>query len=211
MKTDDLITLLSHNADPVPKLSVARLLLPVALVGGVVAASVTLAILGLIPREMFFEPGPWIKILYASALALSAAWLFSRSGKPGASSRQALHTLLGVVLVMGLAGLVAYLNTPESGRAAALMGHSWFSCPWTIMGLSLPMMAGSFWVMKRLAPTNLSLAGAACGLFSGAVAALAYALACTEAGAPFIALWYTLGIGICGATGTLLGPKLLNW
>lgn len=211
MKTDDLITMLSHDAGPAPKLSVARRLLPAALAGGVVAATIALTILGLIPNEMFFEPGPWIKIVYASTLALATAWLVVRLGKPGASGTQAIYTVFGVVLIMVFSGLMSYLGTPESERAAALMGHSWLVCPWAICGLSLPVMTGAFWAMKGFAPTNLPLAGAACGLFSGAVAAIAYALACTEAAAPFIAIWYTLGIALCGALGALLGPKLLNW
>lgn len=211
MKTDDLITMLSHEAGSAPKVSVVKRLLPASLAGGVVAASVVLTILGLIPNEMFLEPGPWIKIAYASTLAMAAGWLVSRLGKPGASGTQAIYAVLGVVLIMVFSGLMSYLGTPESERAAALMGHSWLDCPWAILGLSLPVMAGAFWAMKGLAPTNLPLAGAACGLFSGAVAALAYALACTEPAAPFIAIWYTLGIALCGALGALLGPKLLNW
>ena len=43
------------------------------------------------------------------------------------------------------------------------------------------------------------------------LAALAYALACTEPAAPFIAVWYTLGIALCGVLGAALGPKLLRW
>jgi hypothetical protein len=211
MKTDDLITMLSREAGSAPKVSVVKRLLPVSLAGGVVAASVVLTILGLIPNEMFLEPGPWIKIAYASTLAMAAGWLVSRLGRPGASGTQAIYAVLGVVLIMVFSGLMSYLGTPESERAAALMGHSWLVCPWAILGLSLPVMAGAFWAMKGLAPTNLPLAGAACGLFSGAVAALAYALACTEPAAPFIAIWYTLGIALCGALGALLGPKLLNW
>jgi hypothetical protein len=211
MKTDDLITMLSREAGSAPKVSVVKRLLPVSLAGGVVAASVVLTILGLIPNEMFLEPGPWIKIAYASTLAMAAGWLVSRLGRPGASGIQAIYAVLGVVLIMVFSGLMSYLGTPESERAAALMGHSWLVCPWAILGLSLPVMAGAFWAMKGLAPTNLPLAGAACGLFSGAVAALAYALACTEPAAPFIAIWYTLGIALCGALGALLGPKLLNW
>lgn len=211
MKTDDLITMLSREAGSAPKVSVVKRLLPVSLAGGVVAASVVLTILGLIPNEMFLELGPWIKIAYASTLAMAAGWLVSRLGRPGASGTQAIYAVLGVVLIMVFSGLMSYLGTPESERAAALMGHSWLVCPWAILGLSLPVMAGAFWAMKGLAPTNLPLAGAACGLFSGAVAALAYALACTEPAAPFIAIWYTLGIALCGALGALLGPKLLNW
>ena len=211
MKTNDLITMLSREAGPAETVSASARLMPVGILGGLVAAALALGVLGLIPNTMFIEPGPWIKIVYAGSLVLAAAYLLTRWGKPGASSKQPLFIVVGTILLMALAGFASYLATPEPERTAALMGHSWLVCPWTIVTLSLPVMAGAFWAMKGLAPTNLPLAGAACGLFSGSVAALAYAFACTEPAAPFIAIWYTLGIALCSALGALLGPKLLNW
>ena len=211
MKTDELITMISNQAGPAPKVSVANRLVPAGIVGGLIAAAIVLGVLGLIPGEMFSEPGPWIKIGYASTLAIAAGWLFARLGKPGASGKQATSAVVGVVMIMLIAGVLSYLGTPASERAAALLGHSWLVCPWAILALSLPVMAGAFWAMRGFAPTDLTAAGAACGLFSGSVAALAYALACTEPAAPFIAVWYTLGIALCGVLGAVLGPKLLRW
>jgi hypothetical protein len=63
----------------------------------------------------------------------------------------------------------------------------------------------------RFAPTRLRLAGAAAGLFSGAVGAVVYCFHCPELDAPFIAFWYLLGILIPAAAGALLGPRLLRW
>lgn len=211
MKTVDVIDLLSKEAGPARHVSMARGLVPAGLLGGLIAAVLALTVLGLIPQSMFTEPGPWIKMVYASALVFAAAWLVSRLGKPGASGMQACLAVLGVVGVMAMSGVISYLATPEPDRAAALMGHSWLVCPWAILSLSLPVLAGSFWAMRGLAPTRLTRAGAACGVFSGAVAALAYALACTEPAAPFIAVWYTLGIALSGALGAFLGPKFLQW
>ena len=45
----------------------------------------------------------------------------------------------------------------------------------------------------------------------GAVAALAYALYCDEMQAPFLAIWYVLGMGIPAAVGWVVGPRLLRW
>ncbi|WP_291808653.1 DUF1109 domain-containing protein [Limnobacter sp.] len=211
MKTDDLITMIANQAGPAPKVSVTNRLVPAGIGGGLIAAAIVLGVLGLIPGDMFSEPGPWIKIGYASTLAIAASWLFARLGKPGASGKQATSAVVGVVMIMLIAGVLSYLGTPASERAAALLGHSWLVCPWAILALSLPVMAGAFWAMRGFAPTDLTAAGAACGLFSGSVAALAYALACTEPAAPFIAVWYTLGIALCGVLGAVLGPKLLRW
>lgn len=211
MKTADLIDLLSNEAGPAQKVSMTSRLVPVGLMGGLVCAILVLAWLGLIPQSMFAEPGPWIKMVYASALMGAATWLTARLGRPGASGLLPFVSVLLVVGVMALSGVISYLGTPEPHRPAALMGHSWLVCPWIILGLSLPVMTGAFWAMRGLAPTKLALSGAACGVFSGAVAAFAYALACTEPSAPFIAVWYTLGIALSGALGAFLGPKFLQW
>lgn len=211
MKTDDLISMLSKDAGPIAPVTLSHRLVPAGLLGGAFASLVIIGILGLVPTAMFAEPGPWIKLAYAGALCCSAAWLAGRLGKPGAPRGHALFSVLMVALLMMLAGTFSYLATPEPDRMAALMGHSWLVCPWAILGLSLPVMVGVFWAMKALAPTHLTLAGAACGLFAGAVAAMAYALACTEPAAPFIAIWYTLGMALSSALGAVLGPKVLAW
>lgn len=211
MKTDDLIAMIANEAGPAPRVSVTHRLIPAGVLGGLTAAAIVVGVLGLIPSTMFAEPGPWIKIGYAGTLAVTGAWLFSRLGKPGASGKQAAFAVIAVISIMAMAGILSYLGTPEAERATALLGHSWLVCPWAILALSLPVMAGTFWAMRGFAPTNLVFAGAACGLFSGATAAVAYALACTEPAAPFIAVWYTLGIALCGLLGAALGPKLLRW
>jgi hypothetical protein len=65
--------------------------------------------------------------------------------------------------------------------------------------------------MRGLGPTNLRAAGAIAGLTSGGVGAAVYALHCPESAAPFIVIWYSLGMAAAGALGALLGPRLLRW
>jgi len=38
-----------------------------------------------------------------------------------------------------------------------------------------------------------------------------YALHCPELAAPFIGLWYLLGVLIPAGIGALIGPRLLRW
>jgi hypothetical protein len=54
-------------------------------------------------------------------------------------------------------------------------------------------------------------AGAAAGLLSGAIAATIYGFHCPEMAAPFLLVWYTLGIAFSAAFGAFLGPRLLAW
>jgi hypothetical protein len=36
-------------------------------------------------------------------------------------------------------------------------------------------------------------------------------LSCTEESAAFVAVWYSLGIALCGLLGGALGGRLLRW
>jgi hypothetical protein len=65
--------------------------------------------------------------------------------------------------------------------------------------------------LRQQAPERHRIAGAAAGLLSGAIAAMIYALACNETSPVFILLWYSAGIGVCAAAGSLVGPYLLRW
>ena len=72
------------------------------------------------------------------------------------------------------------------------------------------MLVGAFWVLRGLAPTRLTVAGAAAGLAAGAIASLVYSFHCDESAMPFIAVWYTLGILIPGLIGAIAGRFVLR-
>ena len=90
------------------------------------------------------------------------------------------------------------------------MGHSWDKCPWRILVVGLPLLAGAVWAVRGLAPTRLTLAGLAAGGCAGGLGAAIYAVACDETSAPFLAIWYTLGMMALALIG-LLGARLLRW
>ena len=55
------------------------------------------------------------------------------------------------------------------------------------------------------------LDSAAAARFAGAAAAFAYAFHCPEMQAPFLAVWYVLGMLIPAAVGAALGQRMLRW
>jgi hypothetical protein len=112
---------------------------------------------------------------------------------------------------MWVLGAWALIAASPDDRGELLLGHSAATCPFTIALLSVPLFVAAFWAIKGLAPTRLALAGAASGLLAGSGGALMYALYCPEMGAPFIAIWYLLGMLIPAAAGALLAPRLLRW
>jgi hypothetical protein len=211
MKTDELIQLLAQGAGPAPRAVAARRLAPGALLGLLVSVALAAAWLGWVPMAVYEHVGPWFKLGYAGALALAAAWLAARLGRPAARTTGPLVAVAVVLALALLLGLGSWWSLPAAERAAALLGHSAAQCPWNVLALSLPPLAAALWALRGLAPTRPVAAGAAAGLFAGALGAFGYALACSELALPFVAAWYTLGMALSTALGALLGPRALRW
>lgn len=157
-------------------------------------------------------PAFWLKLGYPVALALLLVGALWRLGHPGMrlGALRWLPVLLAAAMVT--AGVLVLLAASPMERPALLLGRpSWAGCIVGIAGLSMPAGILAVAALRRLAPTRPRLAGAACGLFAGAVAAAAYALYCPELQLPFVAAWYTLGMLLPAAAGAVLGPRLLRW
>jgi hypothetical protein len=211
MKTGRLIGLLATGAGPAPRAPVARRLAPV--LAGALAASavVSIAALGLIPPAMWSGAAPWMKLGYAGGLGAAGAWLVARLARPAARIGAAPYALAAVVAAMLLVGAADLALEPPAGRYSHLVGQSAARCPWAILVLSIPALAGVMWALRGLAPTRLRLAGLGAGLLAGAIGAAGYSLSCTEQSAAFIAVWYSLGIALSGLLGGVLGGRLLRW
>lgn len=212
MRTDDLIAQLSDRLTPVRRHAVERILLAGVGLGVIGAAIVMLAWLG--PRpDMAWAMTQfhfWMKFFYTLALAVPGLWLVARAGRPGAPVGAPLLSLglpLAAILLLALAALTA----PGADTHALMMGGSANVCARNILLVGLPVLAGAFWALRRLAPTRPMLAGAAAGLLAGSAGAFVYAFHCTESAAPFVAIWYSLGIGLSALLGAIAGRWALRW
>ena len=153
----------------------------------------------------------WAKLAFPSAVLAGSLLATVRLSRPGVPlGRVAVGLALPVVAIWILA-ILALIGTVPSSRTTAIFGGTWLACLINVTVLSAPGFVALFWAMKGLAPTRLALAGAAAGLLSGALGALVYALHCPELAAPFIAVWYLLGMLIPAGVGAMLGPVLLRW
>lgn len=209
----DLILRLGENLAPVSRSFVTRRLLLGALAGLALSIALVLAVLGPRPdlRAAFATPMFWIKLLYPLSLALIAGTASERLARPAASARARILALgIPVFLVFALAAIQFGLAPPNL-RMALLMGGSARLCPLLVVAAAVPVLFGLVWAMRGLAPTRLREAGAIIGLAAGGAGAFAYAWHCTETGAPFLAVWYTLGIAAAAVLGWLAGPRLLRW
>lgn len=214
MKTGQLVQMLAVEAPGVDCGAINRqqgqaLMLAVGL-----AVVLMLATLGLRAdlAQAVALPMFWLKLAFPATLALAALATAWRLGHPGmAVNRATIIALALPVLVVWALALTVWQQAPAAERMALLWGATWRECMINIAWLSAPIFIATFWAARRLAPTRLRLAGAACGAFAGAAAATVYALHCDEMQAPFLAVWYLLGMLLPVVMGAAIGPRWLRW
>jgi hypothetical protein len=212
MKTDSLVALLAQDLAPVRPLFVLRTLMLGLIAGIAVSAVIMVAWLGPRPdiREAAMTVPFWIKFAYTLILTIIGFRLVERQARAGSNATTALW--LGGLAVIAMVGLaVVQLAPPDTPRHALIMGRSANVCARNIVVLSLPIFLGLLWAMRQLAPTRPILAGACAGLLAGAAGAWVYAFHCNESAAPFMAIWYTLGIAAAGLLGAATGRWVLRW
>jgi hypothetical protein len=213
LKTDRLVTLLSTGVEPIDPRRLGRGRAMV-LAGGILASFVLcLVLLGINPRlrAETAEGSFWLKEAYCTALTVLGFIAVSHLSRPGRSSRRAIVGIGGVLAAMWVCGLIGVLSAPPAERVHLVMGSTAAVCPLLIALLSVPVWLSYLGVMRGLAPTRLRWAGAGGGFAAGATGALVYSLHCPELAAPFVGLWYLLGMAIPTGVGAALGPRLLRW
>jgi hypothetical protein len=213
VKTVELIDRLAGELTPVSRRAVPATL-AVGLGSGALLSFVLMwALLGIRPdlSAALHTSAYWMKFLYTLVLGLLAFWTVERLARPGARPALPMRLLAVPVVVLFILALVRMYGVSHAERMHLMMGASAKVCPWRIALLSLPLFVGSFWALRKLAPTRLVRAGAVAGLLAGAFGAWIYAFHCDESAAPFVAIWYTLGIAAVGALGGILGRYVLRW
>jgi hypothetical protein len=213
MKTNDLVMLLATGERRMPRHAASRRYAVAIGLGLIAASMLMLGLLGMRPdlAEVIRLPMFWIKLGYVASLALASLLAVLRLSRPGARLDWVPVALAAPILAMwALAGSVL-AGAESEQRMGLLFGATWAVCPFLIAMLAVPTFVAALWAMRGLAPTNMSLAGAAAGLLSGTVGALVYCLHCPELEAPFIGSWYLIGMLIPAAAGAVLGRRILRW
>jgi hypothetical protein len=211
MKTDDLIDMLAKNVEPAERPRWRMRMLVTLLVGLAIAAALVLTFMHMRPD---IGTATWAVLLKASFSAAAAATILplaTRLMRPGSSLGWRLVAGLVFAGVSLLAALIALMGMPSEARMNAWMGGGF---PWCIVLIPIfaaPAAALMVWLARTLAPTRLTLLGAAIGALSGGLGAMAYAMYCPVDSVAFVTTWYVVGIAICAALGAIVGSKLLRW
>lgn len=211
MKTNDLITLMTQDAPVGMRYGRA---LALALGAGIVFSALLLvATVGLRHNmaSVFETARVLFKIAVTLVLAVLAARLAMRIGRPGAETRFPARLIALPVAMVAGAVVLELIALPTDAWRASLVGRNALFCLFFVPVLSLAPLAGLFWALKKGAPENPTAAGAAAGLAAGAIAAAIYAWHCPDDSPLFLATWYTLAITGVTAAGALLGQRFLRW
>ncbi len=213
MKTDDLIVMLATGTAPVAQRAASRRLWVALLVGLPLSFACMLLVYGLRRdlMQVMSLPMFWVRLAFPTCMAIAGFVVVQRLARPGARVHLAWLGLAVPVLVIWSMALMMLASAPAEQRPALIMGQTWRTCTMNIAFVSVPVFAATMVALKGLAPTGPALAGAAAGAMAGAAGAAVYALHCQELAAPFLAVWYVVGIAVPAIAGALLGPRLLRW
>ncbi len=213
MKTDALIDLLATGAGPTQRHAVTQRFVTATVVGATAALLLLLATFGINPQLSDYASAAsfWIKMSFTLALAVAGLSLSQRLARPGTTVGWLKWFVALPILAMWILAIVVLLDAQPTARAHLVLGDTWNQCPFNIALLSLPPLLAGIWALRGLAPTRSHLAGAAAGLWAGAIGACVYGLHCSEFAPPFLAIWYLIGVLIPSAIGYLVGPRLLRW
>lgn len=211
MRTDDLLRTLA--ADTIPGRRPGAALAAALVLGGAVSLAAVAVLLGFRP-----DLGPALlglrvaaKQAWPVASAIAAAAVALRLATPGRGCGPWAAALAGVPAFLAVGATVEMRLLPPTAWHEAMMGQSSGQCLALVTALSVPILPGVLWALRRGASTRPTLSGAAAGLLSGSTAASLYALHCTEDSPLFYGLWYVLAILAVTAAGALLGRRLLRW
>ena len=214
ISTPDLIESLATGLRPTRRGLVARRMALGLCIG--VALTAALVLLAWGPRPdlaaAVATPPFWMKFAFTGSLCLAGLRIAGRLARPdGELPRGATLAFAAVLGAMTAMAAVELLRAPEADYGRLVMGATSATCPWLIALLAIPLLAAILWAMRAMAPTQLTLAGAAAGLAAGGASAFVYAVSCDESAMPFVLVWYGLGIALPTAAGAMLGNRVLRW
>ncbi len=178
-----------------------------------ITLGLVLSLLGLRPHlfSLLGDPRFLFKIGLAILLALLSCRMILRLATPGAGLRRAAFWLAIVPGLLAAGILTELLVVPENLWGQMIIGSNAVICLTIIPFLAAAPLIAALLALRQGAPENPSLAGAAAGLFGGAIAAACYATHCPNDSPLFVAAWYGLAISFVVIAGALAGRRFLRW
>jgi len=157
------------------------------------------------------DPHVVFKFVFSASLGGSLLPLVVYATRPEIHLVPLLRWLVLPMLVLGSGVAFQLVTSPSDYWLSGMVGRYPAACVLNIPVLSIGPLTVLFLMLRSGAPTDPVLSGAVAGAVSGGLAAFIYALHCPDDSALFVALWYSLAIGIVTVVGGTVGAKWLRW
>lgn len=213
MNTDKLIMMLSTGVEPVPQHLPERLLSKALLVGIAISFILLLVFYGIRPdlKQISTTLPFWMKLGVPLAnVVLGLVFIFALA-HPGKLPKLDYWILIIPIAMLWTWAIWSWVNADPSQHAEMLWGETWRVCIKNIAVLAVPTAVATLLALRNLAPTRPALSGAIAGWLAGGVGASVYALHCPEMAAPFLAVWYVIGMLVPTAIMAWIGSRALRW
>ncbi|WP_159730410.1 NrsF family protein [Methylosinus sp. Ce-a6] len=151
------------------------------------------------------------KLAVTLTLLAAGVGLLRRLAVPGADVGYWRFAPLVALAVLIVAVALELLAAPSDSWGARLVGVNARFCLIFIPAIAIGPLAILLIALRRGAPSRPAVAGAVAGLVAGALAASFYAAHCQDDSPLFVAVWYSLAIGLVTLAGSALGARLLRW
>ncbi len=213
MRTEDLITMLSTNVEPVDHRRIARNVGLAVAAGAAVALASVFVLLG--PRADLTTAAsliaPLLKAAFAFTILVPASIFLVRLARPGGERKSSGALVALPFMAVMLLAAIGLAFEPRSHWDGKFLGDDWLECLISIPFIAIVPFSLLIWTVRQMAPTNLARTGAFVGIIAGCLSATGYALHCADDSVPFFVLWYGGTVALCTFAGWRLGPKLLRW
>jgi len=214
MRTDELINTLvaDHAAQPRPRPIGHGLVM--AIIGGLAISSALFSLtLGVRP-DILSALSTWrfdLKLSANLVLVIAATWVALRLSSPTTKPLSAMRPLLVPALLLLAAAMYELVTVPASAWPSRAMGVNGVMCLASIIFLSVLPLTATIYALRQGAPASPAVMGAVGGLLAGSLGATVFAMHCTNDSPLFVAIWYTLAIGLTAIVGLLVGQYVLRW
>jgi len=212
MKTDDLIEALVQDGFR-PKVSAAQRVLAAILLGGLVAGTMFAFALG-VRADIGSASETWrfaFKLALALICMVCAWWACLELARPDVRVKDVAGWIALAPALLAAAVLYELMAIAPAHWTERAVGNYAGTCLLAIPLLSVAPLIMLLIALRAGAPRVPASAGAVAGLLAGGLSAALYATHCPDDSPLFVAVWYTLAVGLVVLTGALLGHRLLRW
>lgn len=157
------------------------------------------------------DPHVVFKFIFAGSLFGSLIPLAFYAMRPEITLTPLLRRLFFPLIVLGMGIAFQMATTPPDFWFSEMVGRYPASCLKNVPIFAAGPLVAILLMIRAGAPTQPIVSGAIAGALSGSLGAIIYALHCPDDSALFVAVWYSLAIGILSVVGGFLGHLWLKW